>query len=110
LLLAPAIAFDLALWLNASHFVAVRDVWPRRRQVWRRRPKSASSTPFSRGRALVAGGVFGLVLSLVEPSYQVFLGANPQTWAGPDLWIAAAITTVVCGALATVVSAPGTAS
>jgi hypothetical protein len=109
LLLVPAIAFDLVLWLHGSHLAAVRELWPRRQQVWRRRPKTAS-TPFSRSRALIAGGFFGLVVSLVEPSYQVFFGANPQTWFGPSVWIAGAITTLVCGALATVVSVPDTAS
>jgi hypothetical protein len=108
-LLVPAIAFDLALWLDASHLVAVRDLWPRRRQLRRRRPKSATR-PFSRGRALIAGGVFGFVLSAVESGFQVFLGADPRTWTGPDVWLAGAITTLVCAALATIVSAPDTAS
>ena len=103
LLLVPAIAFDLGLWLDASHVSAIVDMLPRRMRVWRTRRKTATGQ-FSRGRALVAGAIFGLVLSLVEPAYQVFLGANPSTWSGPALWIAAVATTAVCGGLATLVT------
>jgi hypothetical protein len=109
LLLVPAIGFDLALWLNVSHLAAMQDLWPRRRREPRRRPKSGT-TPFSRTRALVAGGVFGAVLSLVEPGHQVFLGASAALWSGPGVLIAGIVTTLICAALATLVSVPGRAS
>jgi len=109
LLLVPAVAFDLGLWLDASHFDAMVDMLPRRLRTWRvgRKPSTAQ---FSRGRPLVAGAVFGLVLALVEPAYQVFLGADPRVWSGPSIWIAAIATTLICGGLATVITVPGRAS
>ena len=110
LLLIPAIAFDLGLWLHLGHLAGLSEVWPRRRNVWRKRPRPVVSGSLWRGRALVAGGLFGLVLSVVEPNYQVFLGADPATWSGPTVWAAGLITTLVCGALATIVSVPGTES
>jgi hypothetical protein len=110
LLLVPAIALDLVLWVDTSHLTALRDVWPRRRrEAWHTRPRPAAPR-LSRTRAIVAGGAFGLVLSLVEPSYRLFLGADPAVWSGPSMWVAALITTLVCAALATVVSVPGRAS
>jgi hypothetical protein len=60
-------------------------------------------------RAALAGALFGLVLGLIEPPYRVFLGADPATWSGPGVWIAAAITSVVCAAIGTVLSARGRA-
>jgi hypothetical protein len=109
LLLVPAITFDLVLWLDVSHLAAVRDLWPGRHVAPRNRPKPRRSF-FSRGRAVLAGAAFGLVLALVEPSYQMFLGALPALWTGPTLWIAAMGTTLVCAGLATVVTVRGTAS
>jgi len=110
LLLVPAIAFDLVLWLGMSHVIGLRELWPRRRDIWRKRPRPSSNRPLSHGRGLLAGGVFGLVLSLVEPGYQVFLGADAATWSGPLLWLAGALTTLTCGGLATLVSVQDTAS
>jgi hypothetical protein len=110
LLLVPTITFDLALWLDTSHLAVVLDVLPARVRVWSARPKSrASRVTFSRARSVVAGGVFGLVLSLVEPSYQVFLGGDPAIWTGPAVWVAAFATTVICAALATILTVRGRA-
>jgi hypothetical protein len=103
LLLVPALAFDLALWLDTSHLVAVLDLLPASLRRWRPRSKR-SHDQFPRGRALLAGATFGLVLSLVEPAYQLFLGANPTTWSGPVLWVAIVATTLVCAGLATLVT------
>jgi hypothetical protein len=103
LLLIPALAFDLALWLDTSHVSAIVDLLPRRLRVWRdgRKPSTAQ---FSRGRALAAGAIFGIVLSLVEPAYQLFLGADPRVWSGLTVWIAGAVTTLVCAGLAILVT------
>ena len=37
LLLVPALAFDLGLWLDTSHVSAIVDMLPRRMRVWRTR-------------------------------------------------------------------------
>jgi hypothetical protein len=102
LLLVPAITFDLALWLDASHLNALRELLPGRHPTRRARPASS----FSRTRAVIAGAAFGQVLAVVEPAYQVFLGASPTTWSGPVLWIAIVATTAACGGLATLVTLP----
>ena len=107
LLLVPAITFDLALWLDTSHLSGLTELLPGHQQTRRTRRAAAS---FSRSRAVVAGGAFGLVLALVEPAYQLFLGADPVIWSGSSVWVAAVVTTLVCAALATVVSVPGRAS
>ncbi|HEY2592994.1 MAG TPA: hypothetical protein VGK33_03750 [Chloroflexota bacterium] len=113
LLLVPTIAFELALWLDASHLAVALDALLARLRVWSARPKrstSSSGITFSRARSVVAGGVFGLVLSLVEPSYQIFLGGDPAIWTGPAVWVAALATTVICAALATILTVRGRAS
>jgi hypothetical protein len=117
LLLVPTIVFDLVLWLDASHLYAladaIRDALPARFRFW---PASStgtaskSSIPFTRLRAVLGGAAFGLVLSLVEPSYQMFLGADRALWTGPLVWVAAIITTPVCAALATILTVRGRAS
>ncbi len=116
LLLVPTVVFDLLLWLNASHVYAfadaIRDAVPARLRVWRAssaHPPPISSLAFSRPRAVFGGAAFGLVLSLVEPSYQIFLGGDPALWSGPLVWVAAGITTLVCAALGTILSVQGRA-
>jgi hypothetical protein len=108
LLLVPAVAFELALWLNATHFAAFTDLLPRRRPAVPRQT-AAHATP-SRGRAALAGAVFGLTLAIVEPAYQLFLGGDPTIWSGPARWLALPLTALVCAGLATLLSARGTAS
>jgi hypothetical protein len=117
LLLVPTIAFDLVLWLDASHpstlANALRDALPARLRLWPllQEPSSPrASLVFSRPRAVLGGAAFGLVLSLVEPSYQVFLGADPALWTGPLVWVAAALTTPVCAGVATILTVRGRAS
>jgi len=116
-LLVPTIVFDLVLWLDASHLYAlrdaIRDALPARLRLWRARGTQAtasSSVPFTRTRALVGGGAFGLVLSLVEPSYEIFLGGDPALWTGPPVWVAAVLTTLVCAAVATILTVRDRAS
>jgi hypothetical protein len=104
LLLVPALAFDLGLWLDMSHVGAIADLLPRRLRIWRTPRKSSPTAQFSRSRALAAGAIFGVVLSLVEPAYQVFLGADARVWSAPSVWIAGAVTTLVCAGLATLVT------
>ncbi|HEY1292448.1 MAG TPA: hypothetical protein VGJ60_05075 [Chloroflexota bacterium] len=107
LLLVPAITLDLVLWVDTSHLSALRELLPGGHPTQR---TQRAATPFSRTRALIAGGAFGLVLSLVEPAYQVFLGASSTTWSGPALWIAILATTAACGGLATLVTLQPTAN
>jgi hypothetical protein len=49
---------------------------------------------------LLAGAVFGVALSLVEPPFAVLLGADPAAWSGAGLTFAAAGTTALCGVVA----------
>jgi hypothetical protein len=116
-LLVPTIVFDLVLWLDASHLYAlrdaIRDALPTRLRFWGAHGTQAaapSSVPFTRTRALLGGGAFGLVLSLVEPSYEMFLGGDPVLWTGPLVWVATVLTTLVCAAVATILTVRGRAS
>jgi hypothetical protein len=88
LLLVPTVGFEVVLWL-----------------LWTRAPRLQAFP-----RAALAGALFGLALGLIEPPYRVFLGADPATWSGPALWLATAITSAVCAAVGTVLSARGTGS
>jgi hypothetical protein len=105
LLLVPAVAFELALWLEAAH---VAQFVPLRQPPTRRRPSRSGRS--SRARAVLAGAVFGLTFAIVEPAYREFLGGDPAVWSGPARWAAIPVTTLVCGGLATVLSARGRAS
>jgi hypothetical protein len=109
LLLVPAAALELTLWLNATHFTAFTDLLPRREPPIQRPRAAAQGTP-TRVRAALAGAAFGLTLAIVEPAYQVFLGSDPTLWTGPARWLALPLTAVVCAGLATLLSARGTAS
>jgi hypothetical protein len=108
LLLVPAVAFELALWLNATHFAALTELLPRRKPSVQ--PRGAARGTPNRPRAALAGAVFGLTLAIVEPAYQLFLGGDPVIWSGPARWLALPVTALVCGGLATLLSARGTAS
>jgi hypothetical protein len=85
LLLVPAMAFDVTLWLLQSRLTA---------QL----------------RALAAGAIFGVLLGVVEPPFRVLLGADSITWSGPAVLVAAVLTGVVCAATATVLNVRGTAT
>ena len=116
LLLVPALVFDLSLWIAAGDMANLRNLWPGRRKPWRKR----NTTPRQpgRSRASLAGGLFGLTLAALEPSFVVLLGADPATWSGPALLEAGAACTAICallalcvpGAGATASSGPGTKS
>jgi hypothetical protein len=80
LLLAPALAFDAA-WLLP---------------------------PTTRMRAAIAGGLFGLLLAVVEPPFAIFLGGDPALWSGASTLVAGAATVVACAVVAPI-SDPGTA-
>jgi hypothetical protein len=91
LLLVPTIAFDVLLWLLHT-------------RMPRLRPQP---------RAVIAGALFGALLASIEPSFRLFLGANPATWSGASVWAAVIATAVACAAIARVLNAPrrrGTAS
>jgi hypothetical protein len=91
LLLVPTIVFEVLLWLLAT-------------RTRRLRPQP---------RAVIAGALFGALLASIEPSFRLFLGANPATWSGLGVWLAVIATAAVCAAVAPVLNAPqrrGTAS
>jgi hypothetical protein len=108
LLLVPALAFDLVLWVRADDVSRLVNAWKGREQRWRKRAAPVVRQP-TRWRAAAAGAVFGLVLALVEPPFAVFLGADPATWSGGDRWIGAAAALLVAAVIG-IVSARGTAS
>jgi hypothetical protein len=76
-LIAPAMTFELALWVRRDDLGGLATVWPARarQRLWRRRSRAPRS--FSPGRAALAGAAFGLVLSVLGPPMAVLLGASP---------------------------------
>jgi hypothetical protein len=69
LLLVAAFGFDVCMWLRASDLRAVATAWPGRHAVWRRRTRTIRH--FGWARAALAGGVFGALAVLFEPSLSV---------------------------------------
>jgi hypothetical protein len=109
LLLPAALAFDVTLWLRRGDLIRLRDMWPRKQLRWRTKPKPPVRR-IETWRAIAAGAAFGLTLGLVEPSYELLLGAEPSLWAGADLLRAAAATVIGCAILALGLSGRGRAS
>lgn len=107
LLLIPAAAFDLTLWLRRADLARLASLWPRRDRIWRKRPPKAVRS-LEWWRSACAGGVFGLVLSAVEPAFAVLLGADSSVWAGSELVLAAALGVIGCAlvSVATCVAFP----
>jgi len=105
LLLVPAVAFDLALWLRRGDLARLV---PRRNARWRKRARPTHRT-LNVLRAAIAGAVFGLILALVEPPFALFLGADAATWSGQNLLLAQGMT-VLASAVIGPLSARGTAS
>jgi hypothetical protein len=88
LLVVPAMAFDLALWLVPLY-------------IKRLPPKT---------HPVIAGAVFGAIFALLEPGFRLFLGAQLATWTGPAVWISVVATSAACAVVAPVLSARGTAA
>jgi hypothetical protein len=93
LLLVPALAYDVALWLRVSDVRGRRDRTPRRVTWW---------------RAGFAGAIFGLVLSLTGPSFAILLGGDAANWSGAALWAAGTGNVLGCALIG--FSARGTGS
>ena len=110
LLLVPALAFDMSLWLRTDDALKLRKLRPRRRAAWRKRNNRPRQP--GRFRASLAGGFFGLTLAVLEPPFVILLGAEPATWSGPALIEAVALCVAVCAVLGLGVPrrAPGTES
>jgi hypothetical protein len=107
LLLVPALVFDVSLWLRTADLANLANLWPGTGQAWHkrdRRPRRPGSF-----RALIAGGLFGLTLATLEPSFVVLLGADPATWSGPAMNTAATACTAICALLGLSVSGIGAA-
>jgi hypothetical protein len=104
LLLIPAMAFELALWLRWSDAANVIHAWPRRKRWWtKRRTTPRVMTPL---RVALAGGVYGAVTAVVEPPFAILLGAPPAAFDDPPfaavLAVSAAIGSILslaCGVL-----------
>jgi hypothetical protein len=97
LLLVPALVFDVSLWLRAADLENLVNLWPVRRNAWRKRDRSLRQPgPF---RAAAAGGLFGLTLAALEPSFLVLLGADPATWSGSAVAAATAVCAAICALL-----------
>ena len=106
LLLVPALALDLTLWLRAADVHELARAWPGRTQPWRKREsrpwRKRESRPTRRPgtwRRAAAGAVFGLALSLVEPPFAVLLGADPATWSASQIVPGAVLAVVGCALL-----------
>ena len=98
LLLVPAIAFDVSVWLRSSDLRTLRDTWPGARPRWRKRVRT--SRTISALRAGVAGAVFGLVLAAIVPPWAVVLGGDASVWSGSESeTVVGLITTVAVDAL-----------
>ena len=102
LILPGALLLDLVLWLRPEHIVALTDLLPSNEQAklrrqWRRRPKPPTS--ISPRRALGGGAAYGLLFSLLEPTFALLLGAPAANWQGTDVLIAAGLSTVACSAV-----------
>jgi hypothetical protein len=109
LLLVPALAFDLAVWIRGADLARVAHIWPRRERRWRkRRPPIQRRLDWP--RAALAGGLFGLVLSAVEPPFALLYGADPAHWTPTELGVASGLAAVACALLASMLSARDTAS
>ncbi len=88
LLLVPAMAFDVAVWVLPVYLKQVpAHLYP-----------------------LIAGAVFGAIFGLVEPPFRLFLGGEFATWTGSAVWISVVATSASCAVIAPVLSARGTAA
>jgi hypothetical protein len=109
LLLVPALAFDVAVWLRGADLAHIARAWPRRERRWRkRRPPIQRRLDWP--RAAFAGGLFGLVLSAVEPPFALLYGADPSHWTPTELGVAGGLAVVACALVASMLSARDTAS
>ena len=119
LLLVPAVAFDLALWLEPAHIINLlpRSLVAHMPPRWRAsltgrgasRQRSGGALKPSKARATVAGGTFGVVLGLVEPPFRLFLGAEPVVWSEQSIAAATLAAAIVCAAIATLLTVRGRA-
>jgi hypothetical protein len=109
LLLVPALVFDLGLWARGADLARLIRAWPRRDRIWRKRPPPVDRRS-GRWRAAFAGGLYGLVLSMVEPPFALLYGADPSGWTPADLAQAAGLAVAGCALVALSVTARGTAS
>jgi hypothetical protein len=89
LLLPPAVACDLAVWLRRADLAARGP-----RQKWRRRARVERGVTV--WRAALGGMVFGLVLAVVQPPFAVLLGSDPADWAWSQQALAGAVAGVGC--------------
>lgn len=97
LLLVPAIVLDVTWWL-------------RERPTFGKRIRKRAPKPRLTGRrAAVAGLLFGIVIVLVEPPFQVLQRQTPATWDPTSVGLVAALTGLACAAIA-LLSVRGTAS
>jgi hypothetical protein len=100
-LMAPAILFDLSLWLRRDDLSRLADAWPtqarRQARLWRKRPDGARL--ISPPRASAAGAVFGLTLALLEPPTALLLGSRTTPLPGTEVLLLTVVA-AAAGALA----------
>jgi hypothetical protein len=70
-LIVPALAFDLVVWLRPSD---LRVLWPRRRDVWRKRSRVDRRTQV--WRIVLASVAYVVVLAMIEPAFRAFSGTG----------------------------------
>jgi hypothetical protein len=106
LLLVPALAFDVSVWLRIGDLGVLTQFLPRPTRVWRkidRRPRH-----IRRWRAVLGGAIFGLVLALIAPPWAILNGGDVGNWSGTALWAAAMGNVLGCALIG--FSARGTGS
>ncbi len=72
LLLAPAVVFDVVVWLRPTDLGALLGAWPRKRNAWRVR-RDRSPRRLNVVRMALAAMAFALTLAMAEPAWQAFL-------------------------------------
>jgi hypothetical protein len=107
LLLVPAVAFELGVWLRASDLTGLAHTWPRKRSPWRRRARQPRR--LSGWRMAVGGALFGLVLVAVAPPFAILLGGDATPWPAASIVLASAWSAVGCGVVGAALSARGRA-
>lgn len=100
LLLVPAVLLDLCCWLRPADLQALAGLWPRRGQAalrWKWRPRKRGRRRVTRSRAALGAAAYAAALACFEPSFELFLGADPARWSLPTSLAGGAL--AVLGAL-----------
>jgi hypothetical protein len=96
LLLVPALGFELCLWLRLADLAALRNVWPRGQQPWRKRRPAVRK--IGTRRAAISGAVYAALLAVIVPPWTILLGGDPTSWTGDVYALGTAAAVLLGGA------------